>query len=128
MKSIFDEKPKTQQEIYSPTPTIKIKRWYEKICIACNYVVHDYGEYDNVGWWECDKPMPLGNLKAFPYCNAKSCKHFEAKDVIDKESDYWSLIGCMYSMKLKEGLDSKIAWSVIEFNERMGDYKVGRII
>lgn len=117
----------TQQEIYSPTPTIKIKKWYVKVCSACIHSSRDFGEYDNVGWAYCEEDKKLGNLKPFPYCSAKKCKSFSSI-APGMESDWWELTGNMICLKLKNDLDIKIAHSVLEFNKRMGNYKVGRII
>lgn len=118
---------KLQQERYSPTPTIKIKKWYIKVCSACIYSSRDFGEYDNVGWAYCEIYKNLGNLKSFPYCSAKKCKSF-SPITAGEESDWWGLLGNMTNLNLKNGLDSKIAHSILKFNERMGNYKVGRII
>lgn len=125
--SFWEDEKQSQQEKYSPTPIIKIKKIYQKICTACVHYSRDYGEYDNIGWAICDEEQKLGNIKSFPKCNAKSCKKFSAKDVLDRESDWWGLIGGMYGMKLHKDLDYKIAHSVLNFNDRLGDYKVGRI-
>lgn len=125
--NFYEDEKQSQQEIYSPTPEIKIKKWYQKICTACIHYSRDYGEYDNEGWAICDENQKLGNMKSFPKCNAKSCKKFSAKGILNKESDWWSLIGGMTDMNLPEDLDGKIAFSILDFNERMGDYKVGRI-
>lgn len=110
---------------YNPTPKIKIKKWYQKICTACVFYSRDYGEYDNTGWAICDENQRLGNMKSFPRCNAKTCKKFSAKDVLDLEDDYWSMIMDFDKAFGKNGY--KKLHKLLEFNERMGDYKVGRI-
>lgn len=115
----------SQMDIYSTTPKIKIKKWFEKVCIACNNVAHDYGEYDSVGWWECDKNQRLGNLKSFPYCSAKNCNKFNLKTTYKKESDYWMMIGDFDKAFGKNGY--KKLHNLLDFNKRMGDYKIGII-
>lgn len=122
----FLDKSKSQMEIYSPAPKIKIKKWYEKICSACVHVTHDFGEYDNTGWYECDKNQRLGNLNSFPVCNAKSCKNFSPKRVCGHENDYWAMLSDFEKYFFKQRAYKKL-FNLLDFNERMGDYKVGRI-
>ena len=128
MEFLLEVKPMTQQEIYSPTPAIKIIKWYEKVCSACSYATKDYGEYDSVGWWECSQCQRLGTLKPFPFCSAKRCDLFTPSLTVNHEADWWIIIGRMCDKKFKKDLDVHIAHSVTEFNKRMGDYKTGRIV
>lgn len=119
-------KSKTQQEKYSPTPKIKITKWYEKVCIACQHAQKDFGDYDNVGWWECNMEKRLANLNSFPMCNAKSCSAFKPPLYSNKlHGDYWGNI-MEFDKYFKDG--SEALWKLIEFNKRMGDYKIGRIL
>ena len=121
----FEEKAFTQMDIYSPSPKIKIKKWFEKPCIACNNAIKDYGEYDSVGWFECSESEKLGNLKCFPYCSAKKCNKFNPKISYNHKSDYWLMIGDFDKAFGENGFKKLI--NLLAFNERMGDYKVGRI-
>ncbi len=126
MKSIFDKEKKTQSEIYSPTPTIKLVKFYAFICTACTHNHHEFGEYDNVGYAYCEEEKSLSNLKCFPKCSAKSCESFDRRTP-GYEDDYWNLLGGMDKFNFKDDLDSKIAHSILNFNERMGDYRIGRV-
>lgn len=116
----------SQMDIYSPVPKIKIKKWYMKICIACTHVTHDYGEYDSVGCYECEESQKLGNLKFFPYCSAKNCNKFNPTGTDGYRSDYWQMI-MDFDKAFKEDGYIKLH-NLLQFNERMGNYKVGRII
>lgn len=115
----------SQADIYSPTPKIKIKRWYQKLCFACNSMRHEYGDYDSVGWYECEESEKLGNLKSFSYCSAKSCNKFNPKKTASFEDDYWSMLMDFEKVFGENG--SKKLFKLIDFNERMGDYRIGRI-
>lgn len=121
----FDEKKVSQTDIYSPAPKIKIKKWFKKVCIACNHASKDYGEYDSIGWFKCDNGEKLGNLKSFPKCSAKKCKNFTPRLTYTHESDYWCMIGDFDKAFGSNGY--KKLHDLLKFNERMGDYKVGRV-
>lgn len=124
MKYNFLGQELTQQEIYSPTPTVKIKKWYEKVCSACIYSSREFGDYDNVGWAYCEVNQKLGNMKSFPKCNAKSCKEFEPVSLLmDNGWCYMMEFEAVFS----EGQYMKRLMNYLKFNERMGNYKVGRI-
>lgn len=121
----FNEQKFSQMDIYSPVPKIKIKRWFEKVCIACNNVNKDYGEYDSIGWFECDECQRLGNLKSFPYCSSKKCSKFNPKTTGGYESDYWMMIMDFEKVFGQNGY--KKLHNLLQFNERMGNYKTGRV-
>ena len=127
MKSMFEKEILTQQEIYSPSINIKFVKFNTALCSVCAFSGHEYGDYDNVGYAFCAKDMPLVNLKCFPKCDAKSCINF-ISDNPNRESDYWDMLGNMYDKKdFKNINDSEIAHSILRFNDRMGDYKYGRM-
>ncbi|WP_108062661.1 hypothetical protein [Poseidonibacter lekithochrous] len=117
---------KTQTNLYSPTPKIKIIKWHKSTCIACIHASKDYGEYDCIGWWECNEYQKLGNLKSFPNCNASSCKKFCPKSVSKHECDYWEMITDFEKYLGGKGAYKKIH-NLLDFNQRMGDYEIGRI-
>ena len=121
----FDEQKFSRMDIYSPKPKIKIKKWFEKVCISCNNASKDYGEYDSTGWFECYESKRLGNLKSFPYCSAKKCDKFMPRLTCNHESDYWTMIGDFDKAFGKNGY--KKLHNLLQFNERMGNYKIGRI-
>lgn len=114
----------TQQEIYSPTPTIKIKKWYVKVCTAYIYSSRDFGEYDNVGQAYCEANQKLGNMKSFPRCNAKSCKEFAPKSLLMDHG--WCYMMDFQNVFSKDQYMERLM-NYLKFNERMGNYKVGRI-
>ncbi len=116
----------SQMDICSPAPKIKIKKWFEKVCIACSNATHDYGEYDSTGWYECNEGQKLGNLKSFPFCSAKKCNKFSPKSTDGHQCDYWSMIMDFDKSFKIDGY--KRLHILLDFNERMGNYKVGRII
>lgn len=116
---------KIQQEKYSPTPKIKIKKWYVKVCSACIHSSRDFGDYDLVGWDYCAINQKLGNMKSFPKCNAKSCKKFEAKSLLIDAG--WSYMMDFENVFSKSQYMNRLM-NYLKFNERMGDYKVGRLI
>ena len=110
---------------YSPTPKIKIKKWYEKVCSACIYSSREFGEYDNVGWAYCSKNQRLGNLKHFPICNSKYCNEFKTESLM--VDDGWRYITDFERVFSESQYIDKLM-NYLKFNERMGDYKVGRIL
>ena len=124
-KQDYDNYNKIQQEKYSPTPKIKIKKWYEKVCSACIYSSREFGDYDNVGWCYCSKDQRIGNLKSFPKCNAKSCNEFEAESLL--LDDGWNYMSDFEQVFSKSQYMSRLM-NYLKFNERMGDYKIGRIL
>jgi len=124
MIDFLDLSKRTQQEKYSPTPKIKIKKWYQTVCTACIHLTHDYGEYDTVGWHECEEKQKLSNLKCFPYCSANSCKNFIP--ICLSHHDGWCYLEDFQNAFGKEKCYEKLR-AFLDFNKRMGDYKVGRI-
>ena len=115
-----------QQKKYSHTPKIKIKKWREKVCIACVHNSKDFGEYDTVGWHVCNENRRIGKLKRFPNCSAKHCDKFNPRRTVTRESDYWLMIMDFEKAFGRSGY--KQLHKLLEFNERIGDYKVGRIL
>ena len=125
--NLFEEYQKelSQEEIYSPSPTIKIVKWNEKICKICRNCFHEFGEYDNEGYYICDEEgTKLEGLKCFPNCSAKSCKKFTPKCLSD--NDGWAYLD-EFEKAFGNECYKKLA-IYLDYKKRMGDYTIGRLL
>ncbi len=104
----------------------KIIKWFKKLCFACvscNYEM-DEGDYSTTGSFYCDSEHPASNLSFFPNMEApKNCNNFIPNRSEEIRGEWFKIMWDLEGEDVETEEAFKIAHNIIDFNERMGNYK-----